>query len=96
MKKIFYSSPICHNTFLIDDYRISVIKDGVIRVEKDPKKKFNDEISQFAFVRDFPFNEFKVNKGENEMLFTFKDYIFVFNKNEQYILYQGRLSIHLI
>lgn len=90
MKKIFYSSPICHNTFLIDDYRISVIKDGVIRVEKDPKKKFNDEISQFAFVRDFPFNEFKVNKGENEMLFTFKDYIFVFNKNEQYILYQGK------
>ena len=33
---------------------------------------------------------FKVNKGENEMFFTFKDYSFVFNKNEQYILYQGK------
>ena len=41
------------NIVLFKDFRISVLKDGIIRIEKDSQHKFNDFPTQKVLYRNF-------------------------------------------
>ncbi len=80
------------NLIFSDDYRISILTEGLIRIEKDSKKSFNDEPTQLAWYRDFSFKDFKVIKDDNYLKIQFQNYEFIFNGDidNSYILYKDK------
>ena len=80
------------NIFFFNDYRLSIIHEGVVRIEKDSSKRFNDEITQFAFVRKTNFNDFKTDRDTTYLKIIFADYELCFNGSidTSYIVYNGQ------
>ena len=78
------------NVFFFNNFRISVLKEGLVRIEKDSKNKFNDEPTQLAWFRDFSFSNFKVVSDKKCLKIEFREYELVFNGDidSSYILYK--------
>lgn len=72
------------------EYRISVLKKGIIRIEKS-ETNFNDYPTQIVLNRNFEFVEFNFKISENEIKISMVDYELVFNGNldELYVIYKG-------
>lgn len=77
------------NFIFYKDYRISILKNNLIRIEKDNKKVFNDNPTQIVLFRNFPKVNYNYEISENEIIIKLDGYELYFNgvKEESYILY---------
>ncbi len=60
------------NTVLWKDFRVSVLADGLFRIEKDSDKVFCDSATQSIWFRNMPRVDFQVKKGETLTVKTAK------------------------
>lgn len=71
MKKIFNLKKdcnICPNIIVGDNYRISIIKENIIRFEYSSEGTFNDKMTQKILTRHFGEVDYKVVKDDQELI----------------------------
>ena len=91
MKKIHPKTQASHLIYS-GDYRLSILREGLLRIEKDPQRAFNDEPTQLAWYREASFNDYEAHQEEDCIKISFKQFEFVFvgDIDHSYILYQGK------
>ena len=62
------------NVILFNDFRISVLKDGIIRIEKDSSLKFNDYPTQKVLYRNFKKVSFNSSIVDGYLFIELKKY----------------------
>ena len=78
------------NIVLFKDFRISVLKDGIIRIEKDTQHKFNDFPTQKVLYRNFKKVAYSSYIIDEYLVIELRKYKLYFNGilEESYILYK--------
>lgn len=86
----FNSKTNKENIIRFKNFRISVLKQGVIRIEKSDKE-FNDYPTQMVLFRNFNSNEFEYETSDDEITIHMINYDLVFNGNvdESFVVYKG-------
>ena len=79
------------NIILFKDFRISVLKSGIIRIEKDPNQKFNDYPTQKVLYRNFKKVAFSSSVMDDFLVIELMKYKLFFNGDieQSYILYNN-------
>ena len=72
-----YNSAIAHVTNVVkgSNFRFTVINDVLIRLEYSEKGVFEDRPTQFAWHRNFGFNDFKLEEQNGVITITTKNFI---------------------
>lgn len=58
------------NVVLWKDYRVTVLQDGLFRLEKSAEKKFRDEATQCVWFRDMPAQSFQTKETPDALRIT--------------------------
>ena len=91
---IFKNNPQTNikDIYYCGDYRISILKEGIVRIEESKSLSFNDLPTQFAINRYFDSPKYEYKKTENGLSFKFEYYTLFFNGSfkNSYILYKNK------
>ena len=87
------TNPIANEKNIIfhKEYRITILLDGVIRIEKSQNGEFNNFPTQKVLNRNFETINFSVEHQDNYLIICLSNYSLFFNGNitESYILYNS-------
>ena len=81
-----YSRAVAHATNVVkgNKFRFTVISDGLIRIEYSEKGVFEDRPTQFAWYRNFGFNDFKLIDDKGVITISTKYFVLSYLKDKPF------------